>query len=325
MEIKLSKRLARNSPADEFDVRQLKKALNRLGYYQPLATTGVTGIPDTALFNALKSFQQDQGLTPDGVASPGSITLQKLNAETSKEPAGQYIWRTAGDSRVRESHATLNALLRHWSDTPDPGEDFNCRCWAAPLNCEQDFIIQHITNIEPDAPNQWEWWEYLHHFWNGQGSSVSLQSIGWLGPVADECNKTIFPKVEQQLKKIAAQMGPGNLRYHTKNSYEFQNVSFSLGGAVIESQTKGTVSTNGQCLIIEADIDYAFSDDFTDITSIREKYMKLQNRIPAAIPEWLKLELERGDWTDFDGKPYYIHGSWKTKLAGIIKNTRAYK
>lgn len=133
MEITLSKRLARNTPADEFDVRQLKKALNRLGYYQPLATTGITGIPDAALFTALKSFQRDQGLRPDGVVTPDSVTIQKLNSEVSKAPEGQYIWRTTGDNRVREEHAQLNKSIRRWNDAPDPGEDFNCRCWAQPI------------------------------------------------------------------------------------------------------------------------------------------------------------------------------------------------
>ena len=45
MEIKLSKPFAANSGVDEFDTRQIKKALNRLGYYKPYKETGITGIP----------------------------------------------------------------------------------------------------------------------------------------------------------------------------------------------------------------------------------------------------------------------------------------
>lgn len=64
MKIKLNKPFAANSAVDEFDVKQVKKALNRLGYYQPYEKTGITGIPDADVFFALKSFQKDQGLQP---------------------------------------------------------------------------------------------------------------------------------------------------------------------------------------------------------------------------------------------------------------------
>lgn len=60
MNIKLNKPFAANSAVDEFDVRQIKKALNRLGYYQPYEKTGITGIPDAAVFEALKAFQKDR-------------------------------------------------------------------------------------------------------------------------------------------------------------------------------------------------------------------------------------------------------------------------
>lgn len=38
MKIELSQPFAVNSKVDEFDVKQMKKVLNRLGYYQPYGT-----------------------------------------------------------------------------------------------------------------------------------------------------------------------------------------------------------------------------------------------------------------------------------------------
>ena len=64
MQIKINQPLARNSAAEPFDVRQLKGALNRLGYYQPFNKVGMTGMPDAALFDALIKFQNDSGLSP---------------------------------------------------------------------------------------------------------------------------------------------------------------------------------------------------------------------------------------------------------------------
>jgi peptidoglycan hydrolase-like protein with peptidoglycan-binding domain len=134
MEIKLKRPVAANGAADEFDVRQLKKALNQLGYYQPFEKTGITGIADREVFEALKKFQQDQGLPVTGTARPDERTEQILNEEISKTPGGYYIWRTVEDGKVRAAHAKYNRTIRAWADSPDPGEDFNCRCWAEPID-----------------------------------------------------------------------------------------------------------------------------------------------------------------------------------------------
>jgi SPP1 gp7 family putative phage head morphogenesis protein len=53
-----------------------------------------------------------------------------------------YIWKTAGDARVRPSHKKLNGSSQRWdapplSDLPDhhshPGQIWNCRCVALPI------------------------------------------------------------------------------------------------------------------------------------------------------------------------------------------------
>lgn len=49
----------------------------------------------------------------------------------------EYIWRTAGDDRVRESHRTNNGKVFKWDeppkDTGHPGHDIQCRCVAQPI------------------------------------------------------------------------------------------------------------------------------------------------------------------------------------------------
>lgn len=57
-----------------------------------------------------------------------------------------YIWHTAGDGRVRETHARLDGTVQRWDSPPvcdygaggeeirsAPGAVFNCRCFAEPL------------------------------------------------------------------------------------------------------------------------------------------------------------------------------------------------
>lgn len=133
MRIKLSQPFAANGKVDEFDVKQMKKALNRLGYYQPYEKIGITDIADAGVFDALKAFQKDHGLSATGTAKPDDETVNALNKEASKTPEGQYIWRTVEDEKVRKGHAEFNRTVRDWSEDPDPGQEFNCRCWAEPM------------------------------------------------------------------------------------------------------------------------------------------------------------------------------------------------
>lgn len=65
----------------------------------------------------------------------------KLNSsfnETRQTGVGirQYTWQTAGDERVRESHAEHDGQVFYWDDPPEetghPGDDVNCRCVAIP-------------------------------------------------------------------------------------------------------------------------------------------------------------------------------------------------
>ena len=54
--------------------------------------------------------------------------------------ATHYIWRTAGDSDVRESHAQMEGQVCAYDDPPivdgeplNPGQIYSCRCYAEPV------------------------------------------------------------------------------------------------------------------------------------------------------------------------------------------------
>lgn len=127
----LNSPFASDRSVDGNDVRFMKRALNRLGYYTPPANIGITDIPDFDVFSALKKFQSSKGLMPTGTVKPGDATFKALTqALAQKKQHGAYIWRTVGDERVRSSHAAREGTVRLWSDAPDPMEEINCRCWA---------------------------------------------------------------------------------------------------------------------------------------------------------------------------------------------------
>lgn len=150
MTIKLTGPFARNTAVAEFDVRQIKKVLNQLGYYTPDEEFGITGFAETKLFDALKEFQKDHSLNPTGSAKPDDETIRLLNQEADKDQEGYYIWRTVEDGKVRAAHAQYNRTVRKWSDAPDPGDDYNCRCWAEHVERTVEGIYD--PPIEPVYP-----------------------------------------------------------------------------------------------------------------------------------------------------------------------------
>ncbi len=308
MNIKLNKPFAANSAVDEFDVRQMKKALNRLGYYQPYEKTGITGIPDAAVFSALKSFQKDQGLQLTGTVRPGDETISKLSSEAGKKKSGIYIWRTVGDNKVRDSHAALGGTIRDLADSPDPGEEFNCRCWAefsTPEGLQQD-LISKVNDSE-----KWADVQFLLHFAIGFGRTVTLEEIGYLADVIAKAREIMFKNVEDQVADKMREVQSGSLTYTTEESYYFGDVHPYFGGGTIRTKTQGKVTKQDDILSIQGTVEYEYEDTFTDPQNIRQE--KYGTSSPEGIPYWeLKI-------TDRGGTYYKIVGSWKTHLTGSIK------
>lgn len=76
-----------------------------------------------------------------------AIRQQELGIE-------RFVWRTAGDERVREEHADLDGEQFDYDDLPDeglPGEPIQCRCYAEPVF---DNLRDDVDAPEPsdDAP-----------------------------------------------------------------------------------------------------------------------------------------------------------------------------
>lgn len=88
--------------------------------------------------------------TEDVTASRATLIarteIAKANAAITQaraEAVGvtHYIWRTAEDGDVRDSHADMNNNVYRFDDPPDvegegrhgPGEIYNCRCYAEPV------------------------------------------------------------------------------------------------------------------------------------------------------------------------------------------------
>jgi peptidoglycan hydrolase-like protein with peptidoglycan-binding domain len=315
MPITLSKPFARNSNIEPHDVQQIKKALNRLGYYQPNEKIGIIDIADEAVFDALKAFQQDHALPVTGSAKPDDDTITALNREAEKTPDGVYIWRTVEDSKVRKDHAALNRTIRRWDDAPDPGEDYNCRCWAEPVN-RANGLHQDLTT-EIKNSKKWETREFLKHFFLGKGREVTLAETGYLSDIINKAEEIMYHRLENQISDQMRSIKNGTLIYWTEKSYpEFGDAKWIFGGGTIKTVTSGQVIQSGDTISINAEVQYAYYDEFTDIVNMRQFFIgphKLSD-----LPSNWRTSLGVAMSELAQGEMYSITGNWKTKLTGTI-------
>jgi len=155
MQIDLQTTLRKNRPAPReealWDIRQIKIALNRLGYYMPEKEEGFDDDYDMDFDRALRAFQWAKRVPRDDSVGPGSLTERVLNEELAGfNDRRFYIWRTVGDEKVRGSHAARNGKVFQWAKPPEgghPGEDHNCRCWAEPVAPIYHPWIQHLEDV----------------------------------------------------------------------------------------------------------------------------------------------------------------------------------
>lgn len=111
-------------------------------YHQRLKTTIQKGIDKGDDFFSLKKDILSLGQSTKARAKfIARDQIAKLNAAVTQQRQTRlgvtgYFWRTAGDERVRESHAIKEGERFEWNnppaDTGHPGQDFQCRCIADP-------------------------------------------------------------------------------------------------------------------------------------------------------------------------------------------------
>ncbi|MEX3929754.1 phage minor head protein [Paraburkholderia sp. BR10936] len=101
------------------------------------------GVQQGARYETLASdIQELYGVTENRAKLIARDQTAKTNAAITQARQTDlgithYRWSTAGDERVRETHAANEGKVFAWDDPPaetgHPGDDVNCRCVAIPL------------------------------------------------------------------------------------------------------------------------------------------------------------------------------------------------
>ncbi len=105
-------------------------------------------------------------------------------------PTTQHVWRSLRDDKVRSSHQENDGWIFAWENPPatgHPGEDYNCRCEAVPyIPGETGFAYREFSTSLASSADRWTDQDFVWHFYNGKGQTVTLLEIGHLREIAEQ-------------------------------------------------------------------------------------------------------------------------------------------
>jgi len=112
-------------------------------YFKKIETLVFTGTTQgNTAGSMIKEIQRIGKVTAKRAKLIARDQSSKLNSALSQQRqqnlgVTEYVWRTAGDERVRDNHRSKNGRTFRWDsppkDTGHPGQDIQCRCVAQPI------------------------------------------------------------------------------------------------------------------------------------------------------------------------------------------------
>lgn len=255
------------------------------------------------------------------------VELVQLWHQVKRDEEGvatRYIWRTEGDNRVRDSHEANDGEEFSTDDAPDtgaPGEDFNCRCWAEPVDGDR-YVQQYLLTEVEDNEDKWGNGDFVKHFLSDKGGIVTLQESGYLGSIIDyyanhaiskvDGMPGIYRRVRQQIIDKAFLVKEGNFIYDFNGTYDFQEVLFSFGNSTVIGLFVGDVRNEKGFMVINGYVTYDFIDEFTDPASLVELQVHL-GMDRARAEQWVR------NIENIFAKRYFIKDRWQTKFNATVK------
>jgi len=107
---------------------------------ESIVFTGTTqGRNSQSMIKQIKDLNKSTTKRAKLIARDQSSKLNSALNQKRQQNLGieEYIWRTAGDGRVRPDHDSKNGKVFRWdkppADTGHPGQDIQCRCVAQPI------------------------------------------------------------------------------------------------------------------------------------------------------------------------------------------------
>ncbi len=239
-----------------------------------------------------------------------------------------YIWHTEQDDKVRDSHHFNDGKTFQWDLPPatgHPGEDYNCRCWAEPVDGKAYARQKLITPIN-DNPRKLTTFDLMKRYHKGDGSPITMEEIGRMADFIDyysykvtsraDGQPGIYRRVEQQVIDTAIKNGEGYFTYGFEDNYDFLSFLVALGDTTIKGEFAGQarkeILGDQKFLVITGVVTYDHEDEFTDIFSQVERAVEEDGLSREEAEEQFN---EQNNGT---AKPFDITTHWQTKFNATV-------
>lgn len=116
---KLKEPMGSSYRVDPVDIKNTKRALNVLGYYNVSPHRGIDDWTDDSMFDGIRRFQKANGLKVDGFMRPGGPTELALNRLIQRQSVGSPHPVNFGDIERASMCSCTSSDDNPWDDRPD--------------------------------------------------------------------------------------------------------------------------------------------------------------------------------------------------------------
>lgn len=116
---KLKEPMGSSYRVDPVDIKNTKRALNVLGYYNVPSHRGIDDWTDDAMFDGIRRFQKANGLKVDGFMRPDGPTELALNRLIQRQSVGAPRFANLGDIERASMCACTSSDDNPWGSGPD--------------------------------------------------------------------------------------------------------------------------------------------------------------------------------------------------------------
>ncbi len=210
---------------------------------------------------------------------PMAYALKQETADNHS--TARYIWKTQGDSKVRDSHRKNHNKIFSWDDPPEtghPGEDYGCRCVAVPYHEKvrerMEMTMSGISDASPAWKDGRNWktgeiGDFAWHYFTGNGRTIRLRDTGHLQAVVKEYWRQVEQDLLGQIADAARKNIDDNFTYDFYDTYEMGHIVFDLGETTIGGVARGRSQLGADgALNLSGHVEFYHRDEFRDPLNI---------------------------------------------------------
>lgn len=185
------------------------------------------------------------------------------------------------------------------------------------LESRSEWTHQILSSPVYGYGNKWSTEDFLRHA-DEDGSDVTLEQIGHHADIVDyyfyELDR--YDAVNAQIIEKAREHDSGYFEYPFGKPYYFGNFVYAHGSSVVKGTFRGYVDKEAGMMNINGNVDYKFTDVFTDPFRLRDRGVN-----NSSDPEEVSRLWRRA--SDGNLKVFNITGDWQTRFSAEAYEDRS--